>query len=76
VSDLQNLLKIVVLEMEKGVGSDYKLKEGFIRSELDDLQEIEDAIFKMDEIRQSISVNLQIFNQDKNQTSGNGLTNS
>lgn len=42
VSDLQSLLKAVLTEMEKGTNSDYKLKEGFIRTELDELQEIED----------------------------------
>eukprot|EP00347_Sterkiella_histriomuscorum_P007817 403347449 len=65
ISDLQDLLRNVLLEMEKGTNNDYKLKEGFIRTELDKLQEIEDIIFNMDEVRQSISVNLQILNQDK-----------
>ena len=44
--------------MEKGVPSDYQLKEGFIRTELDQLQEIEDILFKLDESRQAIAVNL------------------
>lgn len=48
--------------MEKGTNNDYKLKEGFIKTELDELQDIEDIIFTMDEMRQSISVNLQILN--------------
>lgn len=38
--------------MEMGTRTDYKLKEGFIRTELEQLQEVEDALFRMDETRQ------------------------
>ncbi|CDW88775.1 UNKNOWN [Stylonychia lemnae] len=55
VSDLQTLLKKVLLEMEKGTINDYSLKENFIKSQLEILQEIEDQIFNMDEQRQSIA---------------------
>jgi len=72
-SDLQNLLRLVLLEMEKGVYNDYKLREGFIKKELEDLQEIEDQVFGMDEVRQAIAVNLQILRQDKNLQGESGM---
>ena len=37
LSDLTTLVKNVLLEMEKGVANDYQLKEGFIRTELDEV---------------------------------------
>ena len=37
--------------METGNDVDYKLKEGFIRTELEDIQDIEDQLFKLDELK-------------------------
>ena len=65
LSDLTTLVKNVLLEMEKGVANDYQLKEGFIRTELDEVQEIEDVLFKMDEQRNQIAVHIQSLKNDK-----------
>lgn len=40
--------------MEKGVNRDYELKEGFIKTELQELKEIEDTFSKLTEERQQI----------------------
>lgn len=72
-SDLQGLLRLVLQEMEKGVTGDYKLREGFIRTELEALQEIEDAVFSLDEARQQIAVALQILRQDRRLQGESGM---
>ena len=66
VTEYHNLIKEVLLEMELGIPRDYKLKEGFIRTELDDVLGIETALNKLEESRKCVMVQLQILKQDKN----------
>lgn len=62
--------------MERGIDGDYRLKDGFIRTESHVLQEIEELLSTLEEERKAISVNLQILRQDKHQNSDSSGGNS